>query len=184
MVVVPYNNICNISGVEKNTTLKELDLSYNRLELIENLDDLNLNRLDLEGNKIFLLTGLKKLKKLRTLNLARNKIKKLQELQHLESLRFLDLCSNEIRKIKELDYLKTLTYLTKLDLCHNVCQTLKLYRTQVIYKLSQLRELDGVHITSKEITKGMIFYGHDLQEKREIFNTLLPSEGEQYVDRR
>ena len=79
---------------------------------------------------------------------------------------------NEIRKIKELDALCGLANLTKLDLCHNVCQQLKLYRTQVIYKLLQLRELDGVHITSKEIIKAQIFYGTFLPENLEL--TLRP----------
>lgn len=108
----------------------------------------------------------------------------MEELKYLDSLRFLELSCNEIRKIKELDALIGLASLTKLDLCHNVCQQLKLYRTQVIYKLLQLRELDGVHITSKEIVKAQIFYGHDQEEKRSIFENLLPNEHEQFVDRR
>lgn len=183
-LLLSNNNICHIEGVEKNTTLKTLDLSYNRLELVENLDNLNLTELNLEGNKIFLLTGLSRLKKLRTLKLSRNKIRKIGELKHLESLRFLELSANEIKRIKELDSLKELRFLTKLDLCHNICQSLKLYRTQVVYKLMQLRELDGVQINPKEIVRAAIFYGHDMEEKRTIFGNLLPNEQEEFVDRR
>jgi len=130
------------------------------------------------------LTGLSKLKKLRTLKLSRNKIKKLGELKHLDSLRFLELSANEIKRIKELESLRELRFLTKLDLCHNICQKLKLYRQQVIYKLGQLRELDGVHIAPKEIVKASIFYGHDMEEKHAIFENLLPNDQEQFVDRR
>ena len=154
-----HNNITQINGITKNSTLKWLDLSYNSIEMIENLDEQNLTELNLDGNKIFLLTNLMKLKKQRQLSLAKNKIRKLDELQSLGALRFQDLSSNEIKKIKELDRQSSLPYQTKLDLCHNSCQTLKLYRLRVIYKLSQLRELDGVQITPKEVVKSEIFYG-------------------------
>lgn len=183
-LLLSNNNIHTIEGIKKNTTLKTLDLSYNRLELIENCDDLNLTELNLEGNRIFLLTGLNKLKKLRTLKLSRNKIKKLGELKHLDSLRFLEISANDIKRIKELGSLRGLRFLTKLDLCHNICQKLKLYRQQVIYMLGQLRELDGVQIAPKEIVKSTIFYGHDMEEKRAIFENLLPNDQEQFVDRR
>ena len=46
------------------------------IEKIENLDNMNLIELHLQGNAIKNITGLNKLKKLRTLNLSRNQISK------------------------------------------------------------------------------------------------------------
>lgn len=75
-----------------------------------------------------------------------------------------------------------LSLLTNLDLCFNQCQNLKFYKTQVIYKIPQLRTLDGVAITANDIAKSEIFYGHDLEQKKRIFGGIL--ENEEFVDRR
>jgi len=53
-----------------------LDLSDNAISQICNLDNLNLVRLELQGNCITQLTGLARLPKLRHLDLSRNQIKR------------------------------------------------------------------------------------------------------------
>lgn len=107
---------------------------------------------------------------------------RLEELKSLENLRFLDLSDNKIGKIRELDHIQGLPFLTNLDLSYNNCQNLKFYKTQVIYKIPQLRILDGVYITANDITKSENFYGHELEAKKEIFHRIL--EHEEFVDRR
>lgn len=59
---------------------------------------------------------------------------------------------------------------------------MKFYKTQVIYKIPQLRILDGVYITAQDIAKSENFYGHDIDSKKEIFHSIL--ENEEFVDRR
>lgn len=109
-------------------------------------------------------------------------ISRLEELRTLHSLRTLDVSSNKIKKLKELEHVQDLPYLSNLDLCFNQCQKFKFFRIQVIYKIPQLRVLDGVEITAKDLVKSEIFFGHDLQDKKEIYSRVLPDE--EFVDRR
>ena len=90
--------------------------------------------------------------------------------------------SNKIKKLKELDNIRDLPYLTDLDLCYNQCQKFKFYKLQIIYKIPSIRVLDGVPVTAKDLVKAEIFFGHDLQDKKELFNEIF--EDEEFVDRR
>jgi hypothetical protein len=42
--------------------------------------------------------------------------------------------------------------------------------------------LDGVKIKAEDVAKAENFYGHDIEDKRAIFNKML--ENEEFVDRR
>lgn len=90
--------------------------------------------------------------------------------------------ANQIRRLKELDFVKELRNLASLDLCYNPCQKIKYYFQIVVYKLSQLRTLDGNNLTEKDFVKASIFYGGDVETKRETFNANLPDE--EFIDRR
>lgn len=85
-------------------TLEKLDLSENKISLIEDdaFDQLeNLIELDLSFNELtYLPTSIGKLKKLKRLNLSGNKISSLpKEFENLTSLEFLDFDSNPIGRV-------------------------------------------------------------------------------------
>ena len=97
-------------------------------------------------------------------------------------MRFLDLSGNRISKVRQIVYIEDLPLLTEFDLCFNPIQGKKYYRLQVLYRIPQLRKLDGVDITAKEKVKAENLHGLDLEDKKTIFKTLLPEE--EFVDRR
>jgi hypothetical protein len=176
------NAITKIEGIDKNLNLEVLHLSHNNIEEIHNLDDLNLTELYLFGNNIRYAYSLDKLPKLRVLDLSRNKLKRIKGLKDLISLRKLFLSDNQISKISSLVYLENLQDLSDLDLCYNPVQKRKYYRFQVIYKLPQLRSLDGCAIDEKEPVKAENFFGEDTEDRKNIFQNTLPEE--EFVDRR
>jgi protein phosphatase 1 regulatory subunit 7 len=51
-----------------------------------------------------------------------------------------------------------------------------------LYRLPGLRTLDGFNITSEEIVKAENLYGMDLDDRKNIFNEILPEE--EFIDRR
>jgi small GTP-binding protein len=92
------------TAVSDSHTLETLDLSENKINLIE--DDAfdlleNLIELDLSFNELtYLPTSIGKLKKLKRLNLSGNKISSLpKEFENLTSLEFLDFNSNPIGRV-------------------------------------------------------------------------------------
>ena len=111
---------------------EDLRINNNHIEKIENLDNLNLIELHLQGNFIKSISGLQKLTKLRVLNLSRNQISKLQGLAGLSALRNLQLSDNSIKNIKELVHLEKLDYISVLDFCFNPIQQRRFYRFQVL----------------------------------------------------
>ncbi|MBC5833654.1 GTP-binding protein [Flavobacterium sp. F372] len=92
------------TAVSDSHTLEKLDLSENKISLIEDdaFDQLeNLIELDLSFNELtYLPTSIGKLKKLKRLNLSGNKISSLpKEFENLTSLEFLDFDSNPIGRV-------------------------------------------------------------------------------------
>ena len=166
------------------TYLEELDLAYNQIENIENLDALGpcLQKLNLMGNKIKKLSGLDNLAALIELNLSKNNINRLKGLQGLTNLRYLYLSSNKISHCNQVAYLTDLPFLTELDFCFNDVQNKKFYRFQILYYIPELRKLDGQEVTHFEKVHADILFGADLENKKEIFKAYLPEE--EFVDRR
>jgi len=73
-------------------------------------------------------------------------------------------------------------FLSNLDLCFNPVQERRCYRTQVIYKLLMLQTLDGTPLTNEEVARSEDFYGLYVEEKFNIFKSVLPEE--EFIDRR
>ena len=113
-----------------------MDLGYNNIELITNLDDLAIQRLNLMNNRIRNITGLDNLQGLIELNLSKNSITRLKGLQGLINLRYLYLSSNMISRAKHVAYISELPFLTDVDFCFNDVQNRKFYRDQVEFKLN------------------------------------------------
>jgi Leucine-rich repeat (LRR) protein len=184
ILILHHNSIKKIDGLETGNCLEELDLSYNKIEVIENLDNLggSLLKLNLECNNIKKISGLENLTNLFELNLSKNYISRLKGLQGLTNLRTLFLSSNQLSRCKQVAYLTDLPFLTDLDFCFNEVQTKKFYRYQILYYIPELRKLDGREVSHYEKVKADILFGADLENKKEIFNAYLPEE--QFVDRR
>lgn len=128
-----YNKITTIEKLSENLMLFEINLSFNYIEFINNLDNLNINRLNLCGNKLKDLSGLEKLNKLTHLYLSRNNISKLKGLRNLVNLRVLNLSSNKVSRTKQIGYVLEIPYLTDINLCFNDVQKRKFYRLNVSF---------------------------------------------------
>lgn len=84
--------------------LEVLDLSWNNITQIENLDGFSyLKTLDLRDNKITTIENLDKLPQLKTLRLSKNKISKIENLDFLTELRELELGETLISEIENLE---------------------------------------------------------------------------------
>ena len=126
-----HNKIVKIDNLQENIYLEELDLSYNEIEIIENLDNLSIQKLNLMCNKLRSISGFTKLTSLLNLNLSRNNISRLKGLQNLINLRALKMSSNLISRAKQVAYIVDLPFLLDVEFCYNDVQTRKFYRYQV-----------------------------------------------------
>ena len=76
-------------------TLRKLDLSFNRILKIDNLDSLKeLRELNLSFNLIETIDNLHKIPQLRSVNLNQNKIRQLENLRGLRKLEILSIAGN------------------------------------------------------------------------------------------
>ena len=92
-------NISEIEGLVELTNLQKLDLEYNRIKEIRNLETLtNLQTLNLQWNQIEVVEGLDNLSNLCTLNLANNRIKIIESFENKEKLKNILLSGNPILK--------------------------------------------------------------------------------------
>ena len=181
-LILEGNYIEKIAGLAQNPLLRKLSLAKNTIRFIENMDCINIEDLDLSQNILSSITGLEQLKFLTSLDLSRNKIKRLKGLEENEYLRVLNMSGNLISKNKQLVYIENLPLLTELDLCFNPIQTKKYYRLQTLYKIPQLRKLDGTVILAQEKVKAENLNGLDTEDRKAIFKSLLPEE--EFIDRR
>ena len=98
-LILDSNNIQQIEGLKSNRCLRVLSLNGNNIDTIENLDDLHLEELYLQQNRLRKITGLERLPNLKTLDISKNQISKLKGLSRTDSLRFLRVQLNTIAKI-------------------------------------------------------------------------------------
>lgn len=69
-----------------------------------------------------------------------------------------------------------------MDLCYNPVQERRYYRLQVAYRLPMLKVLDGTEVTAQEVVKAENLYGMDVDERSNIFKSILPEE--EFIDQR
>lgn len=114
---ITYKNLNYVpEQIKKLENLEKLDLSWNDIKKIENLNNLrNLQELHLRGNELKEIRGLDNLINLKTFDLGINKITKIENLDNLINLQELSLSGNKITKIENLDNLQNLRelYLSK-----------------------------------------------------------------------
>lgn len=112
-----FNKIKHIRNVNHLQKLKELYFVQNRISKIENLEGLDdLTTIELGANRIRDIENLEPLKSLQELWLGKNKITEIKNLSSLSQLRLLDLKSNRLTSI---DGLEDLSNLEELYVSHN-----------------------------------------------------------------
>ncbi len=112
-----FNKIKHIKNVNHLTTLKELYFVQNRISKIENLEGLSkLTMIELAANRLRDIENLETLTQLKELWLGKNKITEIKNLSPLTNLRLLDLKSN---RLTSLSGLSDLTNLEELYVSHN-----------------------------------------------------------------
>lgn len=139
------NRIDHISShVNDLVNLTSLDLSFNRIKNIKNLDKLvNLENLYLIQNKITEIKNLKTLQKLTNLELGGNKITEIsEELLHLPAIEKLWLGKNRITKLENLTNLQNLKILS--------IQSNRLSKIEGLEKCENLEEL---YVAQNNLTK-------------------------------
>uniref|UniRef100_A0A673HKI5 Nischarin-like n=1 Tax=Sinocyclocheilus rhinocerous TaxID=307959 RepID=A0A673HKI5_9TELE len=147
---------CIDESVKLIPEVEFLDLSYNELSLVENLQHLyNLVHLDLSFNKLTVLEGVHtKLGNIKTLNLSGNQLETLSGLSKLYSLVNLDLSSNKLAQLDEIKNIGSLPCLEKLSLADNPMCIIPDYRTKVLAQFCDRASevcLDGTTTTEKEL---------------------------------
>ena len=102
-----YNQIAEIPAqISLLKNLKVLNLGFNRIEEIKNLEELsNLETLILRGNKLTKIQNLKSLTKLQNLYLQDNEIAVIENLEELFALKTLYLDGNKITNL-DLNYIR------------------------------------------------------------------------------
>ncbi|XP_030634120.1 nischarin [Chanos chanos] len=152
-----HNHIsCIDESVKLIPQVEFLDLSYNELSLVENLQHLyNLVHLDLSYNKLTVLEGVHtKLGNIKTLNLTGNQLETLSGLSKLYSLVNLDLSNNKLAQLDEIKHIGTLPCLEKLCLTNNPMCIIPDYRTKVLAQFWDRASevcLDCTATTEKEL---------------------------------
>ncbi|XP_047203473.1 nischarin isoform X2 [Girardinichthys multiradiatus] len=127
-----------ISAVDSSVKLipkvEFLDLSYNQLSSVENLQHLyNLVHVDLSYNSLRTLEAAHtRLGNIKTLSLAGNQLENLTGLSKLYSLVNLDLSHNQLAQLEEIRNIGALPCLEKLNLSSNPMCIIPDYRTKVL----------------------------------------------------
>lgn len=140
-----FNKIRNIKNVDKLVNLENLYFVQNKISKIENLSTLkNLKNLELGGNRISEIgpDDLKGLDNLTEIWLGKNSIPRLMNLSHLKNLRILSIQSNKIKKMEGLEDLENLE---ELYLSHNF-----ITKIEGLEKNTKLTTLD---VTGNRLTK-------------------------------
>ncbi len=154
---------CIPEMIQDFTWLEHLDLSYNKISKIENLNQLvNLTRLFINHNEIGKIEGLEQLCKLKSLHIRSNQIKKIRGLEKLKNLEILDCSSNQIFEIEDIGNLHKLKILSlnsnQIVKIKNITKLQKLQRLNLslnqiknIIKLQKLTNLQYLNLSQNPI---------------------------------
>ncbi|KAJ2086428.1 formin-binding protein [Coemansia sp. RSA 986] len=125
---------CVDQGIAALTQLENLDLSFNKIRAIENVDSLvHLRDLFFVSNKIQTIENLSRLTMLRNLELGANRIRIIQNLDELVNLEELYLGKNKIARLENLGNLRRLRILS--------IQSNRITRIEGLENLESLEEL-------------------------------------------
>ncbi|KZC10537.1 Leucine-rich repeat and guanylate kinase domain-containing protein [Dufourea novaeangliae] len=157
-----HNAIEVITGLQNLKYLKYLNLSYNLIECIENLDKLNIQQLNLEGNCITSFKSaipgysINTLPHLQEIYLGYNKISSLEFFKDGYSLRIIDLRFNKISDLLELSNFNG--FIDEIDLRGNGCTKWPNYKVVLLFSIPSIQRIDGVSVdTSEKIVATTLF---------------------------
>lgn len=139
-----FNKIKNIKNIDKLVKLENLYFVQNKIREIKNLETLQkLKNLELGGNKLEEISDtMLKLPSIEQLWLGKNKIPRLENLSNLVNLRVLSIQSNRLTKIEGLE---KLVNLEELYLSHNGISKIE--------NLENNTKLTVIDVTSNRISK-------------------------------
>uniref|UniRef100_A0A7M5V0V0 Guanylate kinase-like domain-containing protein n=1 Tax=Clytia hemisphaerica TaxID=252671 RepID=A0A7M5V0V0_9CNID len=157
-LLLDFNEIEEISGLVNCASLKNLSISNNRISKITGLSKLNLKQLDLSYNDIRRIENLQDLEFIQYLNLSFNNIRSLRGLQEHGYLEEINLHKNQILDLSEIRYLRDLRMLRILNLSENPIKEIESYRISAVFKLSKLVELDEMQVTPEEKVHACNFF--------------------------
>ena len=158
-------NIQDITSLEKLSNLHQLNVSFNKIKILQGIDTLTaLQQLNLSNNQIITIKGLHALTALEELDLSNNQVEGIKRLETLTALQKLYLGSNRITAIKGLNTLKALQ---ELDLHNNEITSIEgLDTLAALRKLSlgsnriaaikgvkSLTAIQGLDLRNNQITK-------------------------------
>ncbi|KAJ1498474.1 Leucine-rich repeat-containing protein 23, partial [Coelomomyces lativittatus] len=144
------NKLTQLS-IEDAPHLNQLEVRGNQLNTLHLLQLPKLDKLYLGGNQLTDLQFLRNKPSLTLLHLRDNKLRSLPiNLDENLSLIYLNLRNNQIESFSELEKLKSFIHLSKLVLLENPCCEQPNYRSNVIYRLPQLKTLDKESIRDEE----------------------------------
>ncbi|MCD4663725.1 MAG: hypothetical protein K8R68_00545, partial [Bacteroidales bacterium] len=107
-----YNEITNITSLQKLKKINNLHLQKNRIKDISPIHDLiEIKELVLNDNEIIDISVLKNIKKIKKLYLANNHIKEISALSELSQLENIGFYNNEINDISALSKLKNIKWI-------------------------------------------------------------------------
>lgn len=163
------NRLTQILNTSMNMSMRELDLSGNTIPNLDSLGNFaNLTVLRMRNCGIKHLKGVQNLTKLTELDVSENYIKSLEPLRYLTGLKALNISSNRITQVFEVKHLKVLTSLISVNFENNPFKEVKFYKHIVLNDLPFLLEIDGKMLTEKEFIETEVFFGADLEEKKNI----------------
>lgn len=141
--------------------METLDLSYNKLEVIENLDNLNLINLYLQNNKINSFVcddqkGFKSMPYLSYVRLSNNELQSLKIFENAVLLQSIEVEGNEINNLMEISHLSKLQMLSSINLDRNPIRNQNSYESLCLETMKNLNFLDGQPV--KEMQKVFIFF--------------------------
>lgn len=151
-----------MKGIEKFVSLKNLQLNFNFIERIENIDKINLEKFWICENKIRRIENLPK--SLTNLWVATNLIQKLDEnITQYDKLKELNLSANLFSSFKDLYILSDLKSLETLNLNdpnfgENPICLINNYRLYLLHRMPNLKILDEVNITKEEKDEFELIY--------------------------
>jgi hypothetical protein len=172
-----HNSLKVLKNSELNSNLRYLNLSGNHLGSVRNLMPMKgLRHLSVNSCGLTSFEGLETFTALEKLEAANNKIVHLGYLNKLENLVHLNITSNLVNDIGEIYALQNLKFLCNLDARENQFETINFYKYLVIQALPQLLKYDGQDILPEEKADTDVFFGKDIEARRNIFSEHLPQE--------
>ncbi len=76
------------------------------------------------------------------------------------------MAQNNIDKIRQILFIENLGLLTEIDMSFNPIQNRRYYRSQILFRIPQLRKLDGLVIKPEEKVKAENLHGNRKCQKK------------------